>query len=156
MEFGSLKALHQGKGRVAGRLLGGCLSIISAMMGTPDELDTRGSILFLEDTATKPFAIDRMLTQLRLAGKFAEVRGIVFGEMLDCVQHRDQGYAIEDVLAECTSELGIPVLFGLPSGHSPLGNLTLPLGVMATLDPGIAQLSIDETAVRSSHNLTLM
>ena len=140
--------LHRGAGgRVTGRLLGGCLSLITAMMGAPDELDTRGSILFLEDTATRPYAIDRMLQQLKLAGKFDEVRGIVFGEMADCVQHADQGYRIQDVLAECTADLNIPVMFGLPSGHSPRGNLTLPLGVTATLDADRGALSIDEAAV---------
>jgi muramoyltetrapeptide carboxypeptidase len=140
--------LHRGPaGRVTGRLLGGCLSLIAAMMGAPDELDTRGSILFLEDTATRPYAIDRMLQQLKLAGKFDEVRGIVFGEMIDCVQHPDQGYRIQDVLAESTADLNIPVMFGLPSGHSPRGNLTLPLGVTATLDADRGALSIDEAAV---------
>jgi muramoyltetrapeptide carboxypeptidase len=140
--------LHRGAGgRVTGRLLGGCLSLITAMMGAPDELDTRGSILFLEDTATRPYAIDRMLQQLKLSGKFDEVRGIVFGEMTDCVQHADQGYRIQDVLAECTADLNIPVMFGLPSGHSPSGNLTLPLGVTATLDADRGALSIDEAAV---------
>jgi muramoyltetrapeptide carboxypeptidase len=140
--------LHRGAGeRVSGRLLGGCLSLIAAMMGTPDELDTSGSILFLEDTATRPYAIDRMLQQLKLAGKFKEARGIVFGEMTDCVQHADQGYRIQDVLAECTADLGVPVMFGLPSGHSSLGNLTLPLGVTATLDAKRGVLSIDEAAV---------
>jgi muramoyltetrapeptide carboxypeptidase len=140
--------LHRGAGgRVTGRLLGGCLSLITAMMGAPDELDTRGSILFLEDTATRPYAIDRMLQQLKLSGKFDEVRGIVFGEMTDCVQHADQGYRIQDVLAECTADLNIPVMFGLPSGHSPRGNLTLPLGVAATLDADRGALSIDEAAV---------
>jgi muramoyltetrapeptide carboxypeptidase len=142
------ETLHRGaEERVTGRLLGGCLSLITAMMGAPDELDTRGSILFLEDTATRPYAIDRMLQQLKLAGKFDEVRGIVFGEMIDCVQHADQGYRIQDVLAECTADLNIPVMFGLPSGHSPRGNLTLPLGVTATLDAGRGSLSIDEAAV---------
>ena len=140
--------LHRGAGgRVTGRLLGGCLSLITAMMGAPDELDTQGSILFLEDTATRPYAIDRMLQQLKLAGKFDEVRGIVFGEMTDCVQHADQGYRIQDVLAECTADLNIPIMFGLPSGHSPRGNLTLPLGVTATLDADRGALSIDEPAV---------
>jgi muramoyltetrapeptide carboxypeptidase len=140
--------LHRGAGvRVTGRLLGGCLSLIAAMMGAPDELDTRGSILFLEDTATRPYAIDRMLQQLKLAGKFDEVRGIVFGEMTDCVQHADQGYRIQDVLVECTADLNVPVMFGLPSGHSPRGNLTLPLGVTATLDADRGALSIDEAAV---------
>jgi muramoyltetrapeptide carboxypeptidase len=140
--------LHHGAGgRVTGRLLGGCLSLITAMMGAPDELDTRGSILFLEDTATRPYVIDRMLQQLKLSGKFDEVRGIVFGEMTDCLQHADQGYRIQDVLAECTADLNIPVMFGLPSGHSPSGNLTLPLGVTATLDADRGALSIDEAAV---------
>lgn len=141
--------LYGGSGEaVRGRLLGGCLSLIAAMMGTPDELDTRGAILFLEDTATRPYAIDRMLQQLRLAGKFEEVRGIVFGEMTDCVQHAEQGYSIQDVLSECTADLGVPVMFGLPSGHSPVGNLTLPLGVTATFDPGKRTIVIDEAAVR--------
>jgi muramoyltetrapeptide carboxypeptidase LdcA involved in peptidoglycan recycling len=67
--------------------------------------------------------------------------------MIDCVQHADQGYRIQDVLAECTADLNIPVMFGLPSGHSPRGNLTLPLGVTATLDAGRGVLSIDEAAV---------
>jgi muramoyltetrapeptide carboxypeptidase len=142
------EVLHAGDGRpVSGRLLGGCLSLIAAMMGTPDEIETRDSILFLEDTGTKPFALDRMLQQLRLAGKFDEVRGLVFGEMIDCVQHADQGYLLQEVLAECTADLGVPVLFGLPSGHSPRGNLTLPLGVRATLDIGGRRLRIDEAAV---------
>jgi muramoyltetrapeptide carboxypeptidase len=143
-----IEMLHRGAGQqVTGRLLGGCLSLITAMMGTPDELDTRGAILFLEDTATRPYALDRMLQQLKLAGKFDEVRGIIFGEMTDCLQHAEQGYAIQEVLAECTADLNIPVMFGFPSGHSPRGNLTLPLGVMATLDVERGVLSIDEAAV---------
>jgi len=140
--------LHQGRGREArGRLLGGCLSLVTAMMGTPDELDTRGAILFLEDTGVRPYAIDRMLQQLKLAGKFDQVQGIVFGEMADCVQHAEQGYTIQEVLAECTADLGVPVMFGLPSGHSPRGNLTLPLGVEATLDAERGMLRIEEAAV---------
>ena len=141
--------LHSGA-PVSGRLLGGCLSLLAALQGTPDELDTRGAILFLEDTGVKPYALDRMIQQLKLAGKFDEVRGIVFGEMLDCVQHPEQGYTIQEVLTELTAELQVPVLFGLPSGHSPRGNLTLPLGVQATLDAKRGGLVIDETAVIGS------
>ncbi len=142
------RMLHRGNGgAVSGKLLGGCLTLVNALLGTPDALDTRGAILFLEDAGTRPYAIDRMLQQLRLAGKFEGVRGIVFGEMTDCVQHADQGYTIEDVLTECTADLNVPVMFGLPSGHSPRGNLTLPLGVNATLDADRGRLSIDEAAV---------
>jgi muramoyltetrapeptide carboxypeptidase len=118
------------------------------MMGTPDELDTSDAILFLEDTGTRPFQLDRMLQQFKLAGKFERVRGIVFGEMSNCVQHVEQGYTLQEVLHDLTAELRIPVLFGLRSGHSEIGNLTLPLGVMATLDSERGVLHIDETAVQ--------
>lgn len=145
-----LATLHGGKsgGAVTGRLLGGCLTLVTAMAGTPDALDARGAILFLEDTATRPYAIDRMLQQLRLSGGFDGVRAIVFGEMTDCTQTADQGYSLAEVLADCTSGLGVPVLFGLKSGHSRQGNLTLPLGVSALLDPMHGALRVDEAAVK--------
>lgn len=139
--------LHGGGEPVSGRLLGGCLSLITALIGTPCQLPTRDAILFLEDTGTKPYAIDRMLRQLRLSGCLDGVRGLIFGEMNDCRQHDDQGYTIEEVIAESTADLGVPVLFGLPSGHSPLGNLTLPLGVTATLDVEARSLSFGEPPV---------
>jgi muramoyltetrapeptide carboxypeptidase len=139
--------LHYGAS-VSGRLLGGCMSLLAAMMGTPDELDTRDAILFLEDTATRPFQLDRMIQQLKLAGKFASVRAIVFGEMSNCLQHAEQGYTLQEMLTDLTADLQVPVLFGLRSGHSEVGNLTLPLGVMATLDGERGVLRIDEPAVQ--------
>ena len=77
-------------GSAEGILYGGCLSILVASLGTPYEIQTEGTILFLEDIAAKPFQIDRMLMQLKLAGKLKGVRGIIFGEMLDCVQNAAQ------------------------------------------------------------------
>ena len=74
------------EGSAEGILYGGCLSILVASLGTPYEIRTAGTILFLEDIAAKPYQIDRMLMQLKLAGKLADVRGIIFGEMLDCTQ----------------------------------------------------------------------
>ncbi len=142
----STEILHPGAA-VSGRLLGGCLSLLVAMMGTPDELDTRDAILFLEDTGTRPFQLDRMLQQLKLAGKFAGVRALVFGEMSNCLQHIEQGYTLQEVLRDLTAELRIPVLFGLRSGHSEVGNITLPLGVHATLESERGVLRIDEAAV---------
>lgn len=136
-----------GGGIASGKLIGGCLSMIVAMLGTPYEPDTRDSILFLEDLAVKPYAMDRMLQQLKLAGKFDGVKAIVFGEMTDCIQHPDQGYTIQDVLSECTAELRVPVMFGFPSGHSAIGNITLPLGVHASLDSQRCKLIIEESAV---------
>ena len=141
------EVLHHGA-TVSGRLLGGCLSLLTAMMGTPDELDTSDAILFLEDTSTRPYQLDRMIQQLKLAGKFDSTRAIVFGEMSNCVQHVEQGYTLQEVLRDLTAELRIPVLFGLRSGHSELGNLTLPLGVRATLDSTRGVLRIDEVAVQ--------
>lgn len=138
--------LHRGS-NASGRLVGGCMSLLSAMMGTPDELDTTDSILFLEDTGTRPYQLDRMMQQLKLAGKFTSVRAIVFGEMSNCTQHVEQGYTLQEVLRDLTAELHVPVLFGLRSGHSEIGNLTLPLGVMATVDSERNVLRIDETAV---------
>ena len=78
-------------GKAAGRLYGGCLSMLVASLGTPFEIQTDDTILFIEDIGEKPFRIDRMLVQLRLAGKLEKVRGFVFGEMLDCAppQRRD-------------------------------------------------------------------
>ncbi|MGH9321869.1 MAG: S66 peptidase family protein [Vicinamibacteria bacterium] len=122
------------RGTAEGMLLGGCLSIVAALAGTPYLPSFRGSILFLEDTQVKPFQIDRMLSQLRLAGLLEGVRGIVFGEMTDCEQHPQQGYSMQELLRDWTAPLRVPVLFGFPSGHTRGGSLTLPLGIRCRLD----------------------
>jgi muramoyltetrapeptide carboxypeptidase len=124
------------EGTAEGILYGGCLSMLVASLGTGYEIHPDGSILFLEDIAAKPFQIDRMLMQLKLAGKLEEVRGIVFGEMLDCIQSPDQGYTLEQVVLRVVGDLGVPVGFGLRSGHVSRGNVTLPIGVRAALDVG--------------------
>jgi muramoyltetrapeptide carboxypeptidase len=121
------------KGTAEGVLYGGCLSLLVASLGTPYEIETDGTILFIEDVSAKPYQIDRMLMQLRLAGKFDGVRGIVFGEMLDCIQHPDQTYTLEEVITRVVGELDVPVAFGLRSGHVHGENVTLPLGVKAQL-----------------------
>ena len=130
-------------------LYGGCLSILVASLGTPYEIKTAGTILFLEDLAAKPYQIDRMLMQLKLAGKFEGVRGIVFGEMLDCVQTANQGYKLEDVVMRLVGDLGVPVAYGVRSGHVTTGNITLPFGVRAglTVRGGQVRLRILEAAV---------
>jgi muramoyltetrapeptide carboxypeptidase len=120
-------------GDADGILYGGCLSILVASLGTPYEIRTEGKILFLEDVAAKPFQIDRMLMQLKLAGKLDSVRGIVFGEMLDCVQGANQDYTLQEVVMRIVGDLGIPVAYGVRSGHVTSGNITLPFGVRAKL-----------------------
>ncbi len=134
-------------GAAEGILYGGCLSILVASLGTPYQIQTEGTILFLEDVAAKPYQVDRMLMQLKLAGKLRGVRGIVFGEMLDCRQSPDQDYTLEEVVMRVIGDLKIPVAFGLRSGHVSRANITLPLGVRARLDVGRAvKLRILESA----------
>jgi muramoyltetrapeptide carboxypeptidase len=136
------------EGSVDGVLYGGCLSMLAASLGTPYEIRTEGTILFLEDVAAKPFQIDRMLMQLKLAEKFKNVRGIIFGEMTDCVQQKDQGYTLEEVVLRVVGDVGIPVAFGLRSGHVSHRNVTLPIGVRAALSVSSreARLKILEAA----------
>ncbi len=120
-------------GEAVGTLYGGCLSILVASLGTPYEIKTEGTVLFLEDLASKPFQIDRMLTQLKLGGFFKDVRGIVFGEMLDCIQSPNQDYTLQEVITRIVGDLGIPVAFGVRSGHVTSGNITLPFGAQSKL-----------------------
>jgi muramoyltetrapeptide carboxypeptidase len=120
-------------GEAEGILYGGCLSMLVASLGTQHEIRTTGTILFIEDIAAKPFQIDRMLMQLKLAGKLKDVRGLVFGEMMDCRQSPDQDYTLEEVILRIVEDLRIPVAFGLRSGHVSRANITLPIGVRARL-----------------------
>ena len=124
------------KGEAEGVLYGGCLSILVAALGTPYDIHTSGTILFLEDVAAKPYQIDRMLMQLKLAGKFNDVRGIIFGEMMDCRQNSTQDYTLEEVVLRIVGDLGIPVAYGLRSGHVSRANITLPIGIKARLEVG--------------------
>jgi muramoyltetrapeptide carboxypeptidase len=126
------------RGAAEGILYGGCLSLLVESLGTPYEIQTEGTILFLEDVNAKPYQVDRMLMHLKLAGKLEGVRGLVFGEMLDCRQSPDQPYTLQEVITRVVGNLGVPVAFGLRSGHVTRGNITLPLGVRA-------KLTVDET-----------
>ena len=143
-----VKALIEGMAE--GTLYGGCLSMLVSSLGTPFEIDIRDTILFIEDVAAKPFQVDRMLMQLKLAGKLEHVRAIIFGEMLDCVQPGvEQDYSLEEVVTRVLRELRIPVAFGLRSGHVTRENITLPLGVRCSLQvvPGSVHLRILEPSV---------
>ena len=121
-------------------------------MGTPYEIDTRGRILFIEDVDEEPYRIDRMLTQLRLAGKFDQAAGMIVGECVDC-RPKDykpsfnSTFTLGEIEDSFFGSLKIPVLAGLTIGHTD-DQLTLPLGVMATLDATRGQLTIEESAVR--------
>src|SRR5262245_12384355 len=134
-------------GLARGRLTGGCLSLLTATLGTPWEAETEGKILFLEDVNAKPYQIDRMLMHLKLSGKLETVRGLVFGVMLNCRQSPDQGYRLQEIILNTIEEYAFPVLYGLPSGHTESGSLTLPFGVEATLNADEQYLELEEVAV---------
>ncbi len=140
------------EGAAEGVLYGGCLSILVASLGTPYEIRTEGTLLFLEDLAAKPFQIDRMLMQLKMAGKLQGVRGIAFGEMRDCVQTANQDYTLEEVVLRVVGDLGVPVAYGVRSGHVTSGNITLPIGVRAELavHGGQVRLKVLEAAVTAA------
>ncbi len=126
-----LRTLHPGRAR--GTLYGGCLSMLVALLGTPYEPQTEGKLLFLEDVNAKPFQIDRMLWQLAQAGKLDGVRGIVFGEMLDCVSPGAPPELLDEVILRVFDQFQGPIAIGLRSGHVSRSNVTLTLGVEAEL-----------------------
>lgn len=119
-------------GTAEGMVVGGCLSVIVAMLGTPYELQTAGRLLFLEDVNEKPYRVDRMLTQLRQAGKLDSVAGVIFGEMPGCSAEPNEAVTVRDVIREAFASDRYPVAMGLPTGHGE-GHATLPIGVRARL-----------------------
>lgn len=129
-------------GVTEGRLLGGNLATLVSLLGTPWAPSCDGAILFLEDRNEKPYRIDRMLTQLRLSGLLAGLKGLVFGEMPECGGTRE----LRRIVRELTEGLNLPVATGLRSGHG-RGKRTLPLGARARLDADQRALEILEPVV---------
>jgi muramoyltetrapeptide carboxypeptidase len=143
-----LRTLRPGTAR--GTLYGGCLSILVALIGTPWEPATEGKLLFLEDVGAKPYQIDRMLWQLRHAGKLDSVRGVIFGEMLDCTSPGAPDDLLDDTILSVLDGLDIPISIGLRSGHVSRQNVTLIFGVEAEFESGNEpRLTFLEPAVRS-------
>jgi muramoyltetrapeptide carboxypeptidase len=126
--------------------------MLVATLGTAHEICTQGTILFIEDIAAKPFQIDRMLMHLKQAGKFIDVKGIIFGEMIDCVQSKDQDYTLQEVILRVVGDLGIPIAYGLRSGHVSRRNITLPIGVRAALTVSTTGVNLEilESATTSA------
>jgi len=119
-------------GEAKGILLGGCLTLVEATLGTPWELDTQGAILILEDRGMKPYQVDRSLMHLKQAGKFRGVAGVVLGDFPDC-EAAPGAESVKDVARRILGPLEIPVFWGAPIGHTKRPALTLPLGVRASL-----------------------
>jgi muramoyltetrapeptide carboxypeptidase len=147
-----VRSIHGG--RVTAPLVGGCLWLLMQTMGTPWEIELDGAILFFEDTHTPPYYVDGQLVQLAHAGKLEQVAGVVVGQMeksdwgdLRPVSDWARSRSLEDVLEERLGSLGVPVLYGLPLGHTK-HLAALPLGVTCTLDADARALTVDEPALR--------
>lgn len=137
-------------GTAWGTLYGGCLSILVSLIGTSWEPATENKLLFIEDVGTKPYQIDRMLWQMRQAGKLNDVRGIVFGEMLGCTSPGAPANLLEDTILSALDGIDIPIAIGLRSGHVSRQNVTLIFGVEAELRAGDeAQLALLDPAVKT-------
>jgi len=130
-------------GIASGRLVGGNLTLLASLMGTPYEIQTEGAIVFAEDIREEVYRIDRMLTQLALGGKFASLAGFVFGRCTEC---RANNFSLEDILRDRFGNGNAPAISGLAFGHIEQ-KLTLPLGVMATLDADAGTLTVTESGV---------
>ncbi|QNI37600.1 S66 peptidase family protein [Edaphobacter albus] len=142
-----LRVLQPGVGD--GNLLGGCISILTAGLGTAYASQLNGSVLFLEDIGTKPYQWDRMLLHLRYSGRLEDVQGIVFGDMEQCVPPEDQEQLERAIRHGLRGFVG-PVAIGLRCGHVHGANRTLPLGVAVKLDlteVGNPRLTFLESAV---------
>ena len=143
-ELEARETMHPGSAQ--GEVIGGCLSVVVAMIGTPYEPRFDGRILFLEDTGEKAYRIDRMLVQLRQSGALARVAGIVFGAIRAIDGNEQETQLIARFAAEQTAGLGCPVLYGIEAGHA-TENFTIPFGVVARIDSAARRIIFTEPAV---------
>ncbi|MFM7651879.1 MAG: LD-carboxypeptidase, partial [Vulcanococcus sp.] len=127
-------------GVAEGALLVGNLTVATHLLGTAQLPALQGAVLVLEDVGEAPYRLDRLLTHWRLCGALQQLAAIGFGHFSGC-DDADSPSTAEQVLRERSSDLGIPVLAGLPVGHEP-GNAALPLGVRARLDADAGQLTL--------------
>lgn len=144
-ELGRLEPLAPGKAQ--GRLTGGNLSLIAALMGTPYEIQTEGRVVFIEDVHEAPYRVDRMLRQLKMAGKLDAPAGVILGQFRDCEPDEDdKSISLEEVFEDYFQEAPYPVLANFAAGHVPL-NATLPLGAMAEIDAEALTVRVLENPV---------
>ena len=135
-------------GTSEGRIVGGCLSLVAASIGTAYEIKTEGKILFLEESGEAPYRIDRMITHLQLAGKLDGVAGFLIGSLCNC--EPDEGsYSAADVLRELLTPVGVPILANFPAGHGS-ANWALALGARARMDTHLGEVRYLEPAVAAS------
>lgn len=135
------------QGVAEGRIVGGNLTVVAGSLGTPYEIDTKDSILFLEEVSEEPYKIDRMLTQLWLAGKLQQCNGIVFGYFKNLTARKNFwpviSFTVKSVIESRIKQLNIPSIIGFPIGHHE-NNITLPIGIRAELNTKTKILTIIE------------
>lgn len=143
---GRIRTFRPGVAR--GRLIGGNLSVLAALIGTPYVPDFTGAILFLEDISEQPYSVDRMMTQLALAGVLDKVAGVAFGQCTDCGPSGASygGFTLSEVLQQHLEPLGVPAFQGGQFGHV-ANQYSLPMGVMAEMDAGAGTIRLLEAAV---------
>lgn len=132
------------KGKVTAPIQGGCLSLLSTLMGTRGEACFDNAILFFEDVHEKVYAIDRMITQLKLSGKLKKVRGILIGTL---TPQKEEPHSMTEMLADLFSDFDGPVVADFPSGHTH-DFVSLPLGRKVTIDTTIQRFIFEETFLK--------
>lgn len=145
-----LRAATDGNSAVTGCIYGGCLTLLTESLATQwaMQMPEGDIILFVEEVGTKPYQWDRMMLHLRYAGLMDRVKGIVFGDMAQCVDNADEAKLIEDALLHNLRDFRGPIAIGLQCGHVHAPNVSLPLGVMARLEcTEAAPLHVLEAAV---------
>ena len=139
------RILKLAPGKGSGPIVGGNLTMVASLMGTPYEVDTTGAIFCLEDVDEELYRIDRMLTTLALGGKFSKIAGFVFGRCSRC-SVKGPTFSLEEILRDRFGSLPVPAISGMSFGHIEQ-KLVLPIGAQGTLDADAGTLSIDEAAV---------
>ena len=137
------QAIAFSPGEAEGILVGGNLSLISHLIGTPYLPSLDGNILFIEEKGEAPYRLDRMLTHLHQSGMIKNIRGLIIGSLVECGGMEE----IEQVLNNCLSDLNIPIVYGGPFGHGE-ENMVLPIGVKAKFDTSEMILNIIESPVQ--------
>lgn len=120
-------------GYAEGTVVGGNLALLTSMIGTPYEVDTKGKILFIEDVDESVERLDRMMYQLKYSNKLKDANGIIFGDFTDCVNNRDQSYTAIEMLKDVLADYDKPVMYNIKSGHCfPMS--TIPLGTNCVIN----------------------
>ena len=142
----SSKACTLIPGVAKGELVGGCLTLLCRSLKTPFEIQTRNKILLIEDVNEAPYRIDGMLWQLKTAGKFKDIKGIVLGEMIDCHPGKSGNGLLGQIYQEIFEDLSVPIISNFPIGHGK-EMWTLPFGVEATLDTQAKSIQLKHCGV---------